>query len=92
MARLIAVHFWPALAVISRATSLMNSSNSAESGSTRLSQQRQIQGIRFHVERNGVGNHIGVGFQFPSGARGPGKGYDVLFHQVVEQVSGAAAD
>ena len=41
MARRIAVHFWPALTVISRATSLTNRSNSSSSGVTSGAEDRR---------------------------------------------------
>ena len=90
MARRIAVHFWPALTVISRATSLTKRSNSGSSGVTsgpRMAQFSESASALNGTERR---TRFGVHAQPGRGVGRSGEGDDVLAVEPVEQVAGAA--
>ena len=90
MARRIAVHFWPALTVISRATSLTNRSNSSSSGVTsgaRIAQFSEsasaLKGIEWRTR-------FGCTRSFAAVSAEPVKVTTSCAVQAVEQVAGAA--
>ncbi len=90
MARRIAVHFWPAFTVISRATSLTKRSNSSSSGVT--SGARIAQFSESASALNGIEclHDVRVHAQLGRGVGAAGEGDHVLAVELVEQVAGAA--
>ena len=91
IARRIAVHFWPALTVISATTPLTNRSNSGSSVVTSGTEDRAVQRVGLDAEADAAVEHVGVGAQQPGGVRGAGERDRVLHGQLVEQAAGAAA-
>ena len=88
----IAVHFWPALTVISRATSCTNSVELGRSRACIRPEDRGIQRIRFGDEAHGMAHDGRVRAQLRRGRRRARERDDVLAAEVVEQVADAAAD
>ena len=92
-ARRMAVHFCPALTVISRATSLTKRSNSGRAGGGVGAEQREVERVGLHGEADRVARSTLGWARRRRPVRGrAGEGDDVLAGQVLEQVADAAAD
>ena len=92
IARRIAVHFWPALTVISRATSLANRSNSSSSGLDVGAEDGGVERVGLGVERDRARQQVGVAAQLQRRVGRAGEGDDVAALEPVEQVAGRADD
>ena len=77
IARRIAVHFWPALTVISRATSLTNRSNSSSSGVTSGARMAQFSESASALNGIDLRDQVAVGAQLRGGVGRAGEGDDV---------------
>ena len=77
IARRIAVHFWPALTVISRATSLAKRSNSSSSGRHVGAEDGGVERIGLGVERDRARQQVGVAAQLQRRVGRAGEGDDV---------------
>ncbi len=92
MARRIAVHFCPALTVISVTTSLTNRSNSGRSRRGVGAEQRGVEAVLLGDELDAFALHDGVRAELERGRGRAGEADDVLPGQMVEQVADAADD
>jgi hypothetical protein len=88
MTRRIAVHFWPALPVISRATSLTNRSNSSSSGRHVRRQDGAVERVGFRREGHGFADQVRIGAQLGGGVGRAGEGDGVEAAQAVQQIAG----
>ena len=77
-ARRIAVHFWPALTVISVTSCLTNSSNSGVSGVGVGAEHRAVERVGLGVEPDRVGHHRRGAAQLAGGGRRAGEEDEVL--------------
>ena len=92
MMRRIAVHFCPALLVISLTTSFIYRSNSGVPGHGVRTEYRRVERIGLGGERDGLADDAGMLLQcFGRGLRA-GEGDRVLAVEVIEQVTDAAAN
>ena len=92
MTRRMAVHFWPAFTVISRATSLTKRSNSGRAGGGVGAEDRGVEAVGLHGEAGGVLDDRRARLELAAGPGGAGEGDGVLPGHVVEQVAGRAGD
>ena len=92
MARRMAVHFWPALTVISRATSLTNRSNSGVPGAASGPRIEALRLSRSATKRTLSRAITGCDLQLHRGRRRAGEADHVLQRQMIEQVAGRAHD
>ena len=90
--RRIAVHFCPALTVISRATSLMKMSNSGASGVTSAPRMQQLSESRSAVKCTALASRFGMSLQPRRSFERAGEADAVLRAQMIEQVVRRAAD
>ncbi len=90
MMRRIAVHFWPALAVISRCTSRTKRVEFRRAGRGIGAEDRGVERILLGHEAHRVFQQVAVGAQHQRRRCRAGEGDHVLTIQPVEQVAGAA--
>ena len=87
-----AVHFCPALTVISRTTSRTNSSNSGVPAAASGARIEELSESVSAVKRTELAMHDRVLAQLERGGGRAGEGHDVLAGEVIEQIAHAAAD
>ncbi len=92
MARRMAVHFCPALTVISLTTSLTNRSNSGVPGRRVGAEQRGVEAVLLGDEPDALALDDGVRAKLERGRGRAGEADHVLPGQMVEQVADAADD
>ena len=92
MTRRMAVHFWPAFTVISRATSLTKRSNSGVPGAASGPRIAALRLSASMVKRMEFSTIAALAAELAAGPGGAGEGDDVLAGDVVEQVAGRAGD
>ena len=92
MARRMAVHFWPALTVISRATSLTNRSNSGVPGAASGPRIEALRLSRSATKRTLSRAITGCDLQLHRGRRRAGEADHVLAGEMIHQIAGRAHD
>ncbi len=90
--RRMAVHFWPALTVISVTTPLTKSSSSASDRGDVGAEDRAVQRVGLDAELDAAVEHLRVVAEQAGGVGRPGEAHLVVHGELVEQPVGAAGE